>query len=673
MSFFQFISVRLSLFLIIGILLGDYLNPSALLSGILTIVLFFVLLISYRLQKNTFRFGSIAALTTCALGMFIVVLSNPKNSAYHYGKHRVMNEASYHLTINEVLKPTAYSERYLARIRLLDTITVSGKVLLSIPKDSLRLALAVDDMVLAYGNLKEIKGPLNPHQFDYKQYMERKGVYHQLALGSKSYIRTKNTSWSLLGMAAHFRDFTLQKLKSQPFTKTEFAVMEAILLGQRNDLSDATYDDYKNAGAVHILALSGLHIGILLFLLQFLLAPLNRLPYGKRIQLLITLILLWSFAFVSGLSASIVRAVTMFSFVAYALYLNRPTNTLNIIALSLFFLLLIQPCYLFQAGFQMSYAAVFAIVWLYPKLEGLWKPPHIVLRKLWQLLAVSFTAQLGVLPISLFYFHQFPGLFFVSNLIIVPFLGLILGLGVLVLALSNLSILPKFLAHFYNGTIKIMNQTIAWIARQDDFLFQEVPFDSASLVLSYVLIFALIFLSLKRSAKNMILVLLAIFLFQAYTLWQLKKVQARTQFVIAHQTANTIMLHQRGPSLTVFHNNNKGMEYLVPSFKIAERITSISHSQLQNSYKIGDKTLYIMDSLAVYPSKNLDYLLVTQSPKVNMERILDSIAIGMVLIDGSNYSSIVAQWKATCHKKEIPFHFTGEKGAFYINSNISFD
>ena len=673
MSFFQFVSVRLSFCLIIGILLGDYLNPSVLLSGILVIALFIVLLLFHRLQKNVFQFGSVAALTTCALGMFIMVLSNPKNSGNHYGKHRVKNDASYHLTITEVLKPTAYSERYLARIQLLDTIAVSGKVLLRIPKDSLKLALAVDDMVVAYGNLKEIKGPLNPHQFDYKRYMERKGVYHQLYLGPKSYSRTKNTSWSFLGVAAHFRDFTLQKLKSQPFGQAEFAVMEAILLGQRNDLSDATYDDYKNAGAVHILALSGLHIGILLFLLQFLLAPLHRLPNGKRIQLLITLILLWSFAFVAGLSASIVRAVTMFSFVAYALYLNRPTNTLNIVALSLFFLLLIQPSYLFQAGFQMSYAAVFTIVWLYPKLEGLWRPSHIVARKLWQLLAVSCTAQLGVLPISLFYFHQFPGLFFVSNLIIVPFLGLILGLGVLVLALSNLSILPKFLAHFYNGTIKIMNQTIAWIARQDAFLFQEVPFDAVSLVLSYVLIFALIFLALKRSAKNIILVLLAIFLLQAHTVWQLKRVQGKTQFVIAHQTANTVMLHQQGQFLTVFHSNKKGMEYLVPSFKIAERIASISHSQLQNSYRIGDKTLYIMDSSAVYPTKNVDYLLVTQSPKVNMERVLDSIAIGMVLVDGSNYSRTVAQWKATCHKKEVPFHFTGEKGAFYINGNISRD
>ena len=673
MSFFQFVSVRLSVFLIIGILLGNFLEPSLRLSSIMVGVLLALLILSYKLQKNTAFFGGMVGLTTCALGTLILGLSHPKNSPDHYSHHLQNQKTTYDLVITEVLKPTGYSRRYLARIRKLDTKAVSGKVLLSMPKDAPKASLAVDDALLAYGEFKEIRGPLNPHQFDYRRYMERKGIYHQLYLNPQDFVRSKKPAWSLLGQASNFRDFTLQKLKLQPFGSNEFAVMEAILLGQRNDLSDATYDNYKDAGAVHILALSGLHIGILLFLIRFLLSPLKRLPYGKQLQLWVPLLTLWAFAFVAGLSPSIVRAVTMFSFVAYALYLNRPTHTLNIIALSLFFLLLVRPLYLFQAGFQMSYAAVFAIVWLYPKLERLWRPKHTVLRKTWQLLAVSCTAQLGVLPISLFYFHQFPGLFFVSNLLIVPFLGIILGLGVLVLALSNLSILPGFLARFYNGIIKIMNQTIAWIAEQDLFVFKEVPFDGVTLVLSYVLIFALIFLGMQRSAKSIVRVLIAIVLLQAYALLQLRLVNAKAQFVVAHQTANTLLFHQQGPSLTVFHRNKKGQAYLVPNFKIAERVGSVSYAQLQNSYRIGDKTLYIMDSLAIYPSSSVDYLLMTQTPKVNMNRVLDSVGVGMVLVDGSNYASAVSRWKATCAKKDMPFHFTGEKGAFYINKTTFFD
>lgn len=669
MSFFQFVSVRLSFFLIIGILLANILDPSISLSGLLVLLLFLILFIIHRIQKNVFLFGGIAGLCFCALGVFISALSNPKNYTSHYSHRPIKSDASFHLTISEVLKPTLYSDRYIARVRYMNSTAVTGKVLLGIPKDSAVQKFSIDDKVLAYGNLKKIKGPLNPYQFNYKRYMAQKGVYHQLYLDAKSFSRKTTTSWSLLGAASRFREFTIQQLKTQPLGLEEIAVMEAILLGQRNDLSDATYDDYKNAGAVHILALSGLHIGILLLLLRFILSPLVQLPHGKQLQLFLTLLLLWGFAYVAGMSSSIVRAVTMFSFVAYALYLKRPTNTLNVVTLSLFFLLLTNPSYLFQVGFQMSYAAVYAIVWLYPKLEALWSPPNTFIRKVWQLMAVSCTAQLGVLPISLFYFHQFPGLFFVSNLIVVPFLGIILGLGILVLTLSNLSILPEFLAQFYNGIIGSMNQIVSWIAKQDDFLFREVPFDSVSLVLSYVLIFSFLIFAIKGRTKNGILVLFSILLFQTHTFLAIKRANSKTGLILAHQTANSLMLHKQGAKLHVYHKNNLGLDYLLPNFKIAERIESVSYAPLQNSYHIGNKTLYIMDSLAVYPSKNVDYLLITQSPKVNMERVLDAVTVGTVLVDGSNYNSLVARWKASCRKKEIPFHFTGEKGAFYFDSN----
>ena len=252
-------------------------------------------------------------------------------------------------------------------------------------------------------------------------------------------------------------------------------IIQALLLGQRNSISTETYDNYKDAGAVHILAVSGLHIGILLLLLQFLFRPLEILPKGRTIKLVVIVLLLWCFAFLAGLSASVVRAVTMFSFVAYALYLNRPSNTFNILALSMFFILLLfNPMLLFQVGFQMSYAAVFSIVWIYPMLQRFWTPKNSVLQKIWQLLSVSIAAQLGVLPISLFYFHQFPGLFFISNLLIVPFLGLLLGMGILVMVLALLDILPDFLVLWYNRIISLMNSVVEWVAQQEAFIFKNI-------------------------------------------------------------------------------------------------------------------------------------------------------------------------------------------------------
>ena len=142
-------------------------------------------------------------------------------------------------------------------------------------------------------------------------------------------------------MAAKIRNHIIEKLKKENFGTEELGVIQALLLGQRNEITSEIDADYKNAGAYHILALSGLHIGILLGLLHFLLKPLELLPKGRTVKLVVIVVLLWGFALLAGLSASILRAVAMFSFVAYALYLNRPTSNFNILALSLFFILLL--------------------------------------------------------------------------------------------------------------------------------------------------------------------------------------------------------------------------------------------------------------------------------------------------------------------------------------------
>jgi len=254
-----------------------------------------------------------------------------------------------------------------------------------------------------------------------------------------------NPTPTLRGYAAGLRNTIIKRLAALGFAGEELAIVNALLLGQRTDISSGTYDAYKNAGAVHLLAVSGLHIGILLWILHMVFRPVELLPKGKTIKLLVLLVALWSYAVLAGLSASIIRAVSMFSFVAYALYLNRPANTFNILALSIFFVLLaFDARLLYSPGFQMSYAAVFAIVWIYPKLQAIWRPGQWLPRKIWQLLSVSLAAQLGVLPISLFYFHQFPALFFVSNLLVVPFLGLLLGTGFLIALLALGTVLFAF-------------------------------------------------------------------------------------------------------------------------------------------------------------------------------------------------------------------------------------
>lgn len=667
MRLFNFVSVKLCLGLMVGIILGFYIEVAPFFP-LLVMLLFLPIL--FWLQKMQSRkklpyFEIATALTTIALGMFVISIAMGKSLGNHYAHHNFEKENMWHLKVREILKPNPYSQRYVTQVISLDEEEVVGKILLNLPVDSTSSKLSVDDEIFVLSTTEAINPPLNPYQFDYKDYLRKQAIYHQIRATHNAILRVDNPSTTLLGLASNAREHIISKLKKESFGAEELSVIQALLLGQRDDISESTYNDYKNAGAVHILAVSGLHVGILLLLLQFLLSPLECFSKGKTLKLLLVVLLLWAYAFVAGLSPSIVRAVTMFTFLVYAMHLNRPTNSFNIIALSMLFILLIKPLFLFQVGFQMSYDAVFAIVWVYPKLQKFWFPENLVVRKTWQLLSVSVAAQLGVLPISLFYFHQFPALFFISNLLIIPFLGLILGMGILIITLSLVNQLPEFLVVIYNWVIGTMNAVVNWVAKQEGFIIKDIPFDSVQLVLGYIMIISLVVFLSHPKRKTALALFSGIIALQGWAIWSQFQLQTKENLILAHKSRNTILLHQTGNDLNVFAQDTASVDRIVNDFAVAERIQQITKKQRQNSYFINRRKLYVMDSFGFYPlNKELDFLLLTQSPKINLERVLDSIKPKIVLADGSNYRSIIEHWRITCAQKEIPFHYTGEKGYY---------
>ena len=493
------------------------------------------------------------------------------------------------------------------------------------------------------------------------------GIYHQLQINKTNHIESKHSSKTVYGLAASVRRNIISKLKKANFGKEELSIIQALLLGQRDDISQETYNNYKKAGAVHILAVSGLHIGIILLILQFLLRPLELLPKGKTIKLMVIVFLLWCFALLAGFSASVVRAVSMFSFVAYALYLNRPSNTFNILALSMFsILLLINPMLLFQVGFQMSYAAVFAILWIYPFFQKLWFPKNTIIRKIWQLLSVSVAAQIGVLPISLFYFHQFPALFFVSNLLIVPALGLILGFGIVTVILALFDGLPLWLVEGYNTMINFMNSIIEWVAQQEAFVFKNISFDGMQLLLSYAIILSLMLFFTRISYRRLMVFLGCVVAFQIWVFYTSFTTSKTSSLLIAHKNKTSILLHQSAYQLNIYTSDSIGSKAIAKDYQIGLGIKNAQFKTLQNSYNWKNKEVLLLDSLGVYSSENVDYLVLTQSPKINLARLIDSIRPKYIIADGSNYGSYIERWKKTCAKRKLPFHHTGEKGAFYF-------
>jgi competence protein ComEC len=606
-----------------------------------------------------------------SMGILNIRLHDDSQFRSHFTNQIILTDSirnTITFRIREILKPSAYYDKYVIDVLDIDSKKVSGKSLLNVKKDTIKQQLKVDHVFTAITQFNELNAPLNPYQFDYKNHLKKQSIYYQLYTTNNELLEISTHKHTLFGYAARLREHIQFKLKEYPFSTDEYAIINALLLGQRQDISKDIYESYSHAGAIHILAVSGLHVGIVLLLLNYLLKPLEYFKRGKYIKITVVVILLWCFAITSGLSASVTRASTMFTVIAIAMHLKRPTNIYNTLAISAFALLLFKPNLLFDVGFQLSYSAVIAIVAIQPLLYKVYRPKYKIDDLFWNIFTVTLAAQIGVIPLSLYYFHQFPGLFFLTNLVIIPFLGIILGLGMVIIALASFHILPNVLANFYALIISTMNHFVERISNQESFLLQNISFSLIQVVFCYVLIVLMITTILRKSFKSLRLALLTIIIGQLYFMYNLQTIRNQ-EFIVFHKSKHTILGFKTNHILYIHHNLNDSLLYLdktITNYKVGSHVKTIQFDSIQNIYQIGNKMLLVVDSLGIYKSLSFkpELILLRNSPKINLNRLIDCLQPELIICDGSNYTSYQNRWQATCEAKKIPFHKTSEKGAF---------
>ncbi|HET8810592.1 MAG TPA: ComEC/Rec2 family competence protein [Flavobacteriaceae bacterium] len=672
--------IKFSLCFVLGILLGFWLPVSVqqifpVAAGIF--VLF--LLVYFRTRNQLWQgvsFGLLAFALVVSLGMLTAGMSSPKNNPEHYvhsiGLEKTASEPV--LVVGKVAKtlnPNRYSDKYILKLQQLGKQKVEGKILLNLRKDSVAKPISVGDKVFAIATLLPINKPRNPHQFDYNAYMKTRGVFRQIFVSSEEIRVVKTGQPGLLGYAENVRDKIVESLRENGFSKTQTAMIQALLLGQTQDITDKTYDQYAAAGVIHILSVSGLHVGFILAMLNFLLKPLEWIRYGKYAKIILLIVLLWGFALLAGFSSPVVRSVAMFSFVAIGLNWQRKTNLINILFMSLFVILLVAPRFVFDIGFQLSYLAVFSIVVFYPKVFGLYRPKTVVDKFIWGSFCLTFAAQIGVLPLSLFYFHQFPGISFFSNLVVIPYVGVLLAACILVIFLAAIGLLPEFLVNWTGAGIDLLNAFVAWCAAQERFLFQNIHFSSLQMLTSYLLIFCLVLAMWKFSFRKLTACLVACLLLLGACTYEKKQAAQSNLFLIFHKNRKTMLGFKHGKQLVVCHNLKTGNieeEYSVKNFMIGEAVDRIACDSLQNIYRIKNNWLLVVDSTGVYqlPELRNNLVLLRNSPKINLDRLIKLLKPEQIIADGSNYHSFVNRWRKTCERKKIPFHYTRTDGAFVV-------
>lgn len=296
-------------------------------------------------------------------------------------------------------------------------------------------------------------------------------------------------------------------------------------------------------------------------------------------------------------------------------------------------------------------------------------PRTYIKRKAWGILTVTLAAQIGILPLSIYYFHQFPGLFFITNIIVLPFLGLILGIGIFVLLLAILNILPDPLAKSYGWIIEQMNAFIGWVAAQDSFLFRDIPFSKWNVIACYFLITALFLFWSRTTGKQLLLSLVASIIFIGSFIMEIET-HRENKLVIFQKSRKTLIGIQQASEMKLFKSDTASLTtvtYPLKSYSVANYIHKITEEKLPTYFNYNATPIVVLDSLGVFPKiSEKPIIVLTESPRVNLNRLIDSLNPIQIIADGSNYHSSVARWKVTCEIRGILFHHTGKDGAFVI-------
>jgi competence protein ComEC len=308
---------------------------------------------------------------------------------------------------------------------------VKGSILIYLRKDNIRRRFLPGDLLKIRLTPSPIRNRGNPYEFDYRFYMENLGIKYSAyaspedVLGSVRPGRRAPRYRALI-----IREKIIDLYRERGITGERLALVAAMTLGQKNMLEPEQKEIFIKAGVMHIMAVSGLHAVILsLFISHLLFFMKGKL---KPIRIIITILLLWSFAFVTGLTPSVLRAALMFSFFETGSLIRRNVNNINSVLASAFVLILMKPSVIFDAGFLLSYSAVIFIICFYQVLYLKICYKTYIADKIWQSAVVTIIAQAGTLPLTISLFNRFPVWFIISNIVIVPLSSLLIIIGCLV-------------------------------------------------------------------------------------------------------------------------------------------------------------------------------------------------------------------------------------------------
>ncbi len=358
------------------------------------------------------------------------------------------------------------------------------------------------DLLVIKGRLERPAPAANPGQFDYAGYLRNRGILFTAFVNDRSYKRIPTGfAKSPFYWPESVSAWADGQFRTYVSDSSAYALVKAMLLGRRDDLAAEQVGDYVISGAVHILSVSGMHVAIIFLAISMAFGWVKRWPFGKWIYLILMAALLGFYALVTGLPPSVQRAALMCMVLVIAEVAERKHNSMNTLAFSALIILLLDPCALYDVGFQLSYLAMAGIFLFYEPVYGILRPENRVLKFIWQVTALAFAAQIATFPLGIFYFHQFPTYFWLVNPLVVAFTNVLLpaALVMLLITLTGISWLGWLVGHVVTFSAQLTDWSASLPRMLPGHLLENLHLNELEVVLLYLLFFAIWYAWYARS------------------------------------------------------------------------------------------------------------------------------------------------------------------------------
>ncbi|MEN6588192.1 MAG: ComEC/Rec2 family competence protein [Proteiniphilum sp.] len=643
--------LRLLLPVITGILLG-LLFPVEISDALrLSILGLLLMLLSYFIgDKNQYKhrwiFGAGVCLFLCSLSI-LQYRTHEKESQF------VFPEVSQYYT-GTVLDIPEVKPRSIA-CNVKTSYPFQRKIKLYLAQDPAARELKPGDEILFYARLQPFRNFGNPDDFDYVRFMKIKGFTGSAYISEINWQKTGRQSHAIPVQAQRLRERALHMYRSLISDKETCAFISALTLGYKSDLSDDLQEAFRASGTAHVLAVSGLHVGIIYGVINLLFSFLGKSGRRYILRQWLVILLLWLYVFVAGGSASVVRATIMLTIFCLGNMQHMKGFTYNTLAAAAFFILILHPFSLFDVSFQMSFGAVAAILCFQPKLQALYAPKNRAVKYVWNLFTVSTAAQLGVFPLVLYYFGTFPTWFFITNLLVVPLIGIIIYAAIVLITVGSIPVLHTGFTEAVQSVLQWIAETLSGITLRIVYIAESLPFSQLSnsyislfqllLLFTFIFLFAQ-FLFTHRS-RPLIIALASLFVFQL-TVMHGKIGQSVPQLVVFNQTDK---------SEIALYVNGKRHFLEIPENGIlphpGRRILRLSDSSMAGYH--ADKPF------------QADVLILSQNAFFSMEQLRNLFNPSVIVLDSSIPRRAANRMNAEYQQLGIDVHDVTQKGAFSVN------